>query len=61
MINDTVNSHAEVCPVCKGTGKYRQYGEGLTSYTYFETVCHGCHGKGWVIITEQNTTYMGGN
>jgi hypothetical protein len=30
--------HAEICPVCKGTGKYKR------------KKCHGCNGKGWVEI-----------
>ena len=33
---------AELCPVCKGKGKY----EGRE--------CHGCNGKGWVEVRESN-------
>ena len=33
---------AELCPVCKGEGKYK--GE----------KCHGCDGKGWVEVRENN-------
>lgn len=30
--------HAEICPVCKGSGKYEN------------NPCHGCNGKGWVEV-----------
>lgn len=30
--------HAEVCPVCQGSGKYK------------EEKCHGCDGRGWVKV-----------
>jgi len=33
---------AELCPVCKGEGKYK--GE----------KCHGCDGKGWIEVRENN-------
>ncbi len=33
-------SHAEKCPVCLGGGKVG------------ESVCHGCGGKGWVIVPD---------
>jgi DnaJ-class molecular chaperone len=36
-------SHAELCPVCKGAGKYEN------------NTCHGCDGKGWIVIKEDNT------
>jgi RecJ-like exonuclease len=45
-------SHAELCPVCNGTGEVvdkmwqsttaRPINNGL--------VCHGCHGMGWVTV-----------
>lgn len=31
-------SHAEICPICKGTGKLEK------------RICHGCDGKGWVTV-----------
>lgn len=37
--------HAERCPVCTGTGKIEK-----------ET-CHGCNGKGWVEVTDNNNYY----
>ena len=30
--------HAEVCPICHGSGKYE------------ERKCHGCDGRGWVKV-----------
>ena len=33
-------NHSEICPVCKGSGKYRNETLGLSSYTYYETTCH---------------------
>lgn len=53
-------NHAEVCPVCKGSGKYKQYGEGLSTVSYYETTCHGCNGKGWVIVPEIKQSYITG-
>lgn len=53
-------NHAEICPVCKGSGKYKQYGEGLSTISYYETTCHGCNGKGWVIVPEIKQSYITG-
>jgi len=36
---------AVLCPVCQGTGKY------------LEKTCHGCNGKGWIIIPGSNFPY----
>jgi hypothetical protein len=33
-------SHAEKCPVCEGSGKYEK------------AQCHGCEGKGWVTVQD---------
>ena len=52
--------HAEICPVCKGSGKYKQYGERLSTISYYETTCNGCNGKGWVIIPEVKQSYITG-
>jgi len=35
--------HAELCPVCKGSGKYHN------------KECHGCNGKGWILVPEVRT------
>lgn len=46
-------TRAEICPVCKGSGKYRKYYvTGLTADSYTETTCHGCNGIGWITISE---------
>lgn len=46
--------HAEICPVCKGTGKYIEYNKykEVTFIPYIEKTCHGCNGKGWVTIED---------
>lgn len=47
--------HAEICPVCSGSGKYRRYytiGYSSSGENYTESTCHGCNGKGWVTITD---------
>lgn len=41
-------THAEICPVCNGTGRYREVWN-YTSVVYTERQCHGCNGKGWVV------------
>lgn len=35
-----IHKRPELCPVCKGEGKYK------------EKTCHGCDGKGWIEIDE---------
>lgn len=39
--------YADICPVCKGGGMYREY-RNYTNCVYIERQCHGCGGKGWV-------------
>jgi DnaJ-class molecular chaperone len=41
-------SHVHLCPVCEGSGKLRA-----------ERKCHGCDGKGWVVVWEQVITISG--
>lgn len=43
---------ADLCPVCKGGGKYTKTENvvGSTGSYFYQTTCHGCNGKGWVII-----------
>lgn len=53
------NVHTELCPVCHGTGKYTEWhfarGQSTGCFDYsFTRTCHGCGGKGWVVVT---TTY----
>ena len=59
-----MGSHSELCPVCKGTGKYKSIENcNYTSCTqYIEQTCHGCGGRGWIVITENLLGYdIGGN
>jgi hypothetical protein len=37
-------SHAELCPVCKGSGKHQ----------VVDQACHGCDGKGWVTVQDSS-------
>lgn len=42
----TVTTNSAVkCPVCSGNGKLMSYG-----YTDPWVQCHGCGGKGWVVV-----------
>lgn len=39
------------CPVCDGSGKYRATdGNGA----WVESPCHGCGGKGWVTVPDDD-------
>ena len=42
-------AHAEKCPICNGTGKI--FKESTTTAEGYEIVCHGCSGKGWVVVS----------
>ncbi len=48
-------AHAEVCPVCWGTGKARRFG--ATDLTEEWVNCHGCGGKGWVEVSDNSPHY----
>jgi len=39
----TPQKHAELCPVCRGSGKYLGIGQP-------EKDCHGCNKRGWVEV-----------
>lgn len=47
------NCHAEKCPVCNGTGlvgeSYPNYGSSTGGF-YTQKTCHGCQGKGWILV-----------
>ena len=49
------NCHAEKCPVCNGTGlvgeSYPNYGSSTGGF-YTQKTCHGCHGKGWILVPD---------
>ena len=45
---------AEICPVCKGIGKYIEYLNYSTNTAPdIQRTCHGCDGKGWVLVPEE--------
>lgn len=46
-------SHAEMCPVCGGSGKVGP-GGGDTSTCPQLKDCHGCGGKGWIEVGNDN-------
>lgn len=46
--------HAELCPVCKGSGKILQPIDSQCTGVPFSEVCHGCDGKGWVTIKDES-------
>lgn len=51
-----MSNHAEICPVCNGAGKYKEYiffRDRTTIQTYIEKTCHGCEGLGWVTVTDE--------
>ena len=50
-------THAEKCPICHGRGKLTYqlyYGESFTSGGMIDHMCHGCNGKGWVEVNDNN-------
>jgi hypothetical protein len=49
--------HAELCPVCLGTG-HRERLRVPSSEITKETICHGCGGRGWVEIEDSTPQYM---
>ena len=51
-----MKKHAEICPVCKGTGKYKEYWNyGKTTNVSYEHTCHGCKGIGWITVVDDDT------
>ena len=45
-----MSSHAEICPVCGGSGKKQQSEDGYTTTSFTPKTCHGCGGLGWVTV-----------
>ena len=50
-------SHSERCPVCFGTGKVKISDNGQIIGGSFpdSKQCHGCAGKGWVLVNDVPT------
>jgi len=48
---------AVICPICWGSGKYVRPEHGYTDSSPKEEICHGCGGKGWVTVPEDNFNY----
>ena len=44
-------NHAEVCPVCKGSGK-RLGSPPPSTVAPTEHPCHGCGGLGWITVAD---------
>ena len=55
-----IENKADLCPICKGTGTFQVYTNYGACTSQYERTCHGCGGKGWVVIPTVNTTVTGG-
>ena len=44
-------AHAELCPVCKGTGRHSD--DNTKTIGAELNICHGCSGKGWVTVEDR--------
>jgi len=51
-------SHAQLCPVCGGRGKFFAVND---KKEVTETTCHGCKGKGWVTVLDNIRLIRGGS
>ncbi len=49
-------NHAEKCPVCNGRGKLpldlEKGVHGTGELSSYSQICHGCGGKGWVVVPD---------
>ncbi len=45
-------AHSEICPICQGSGKAVPEGYWAGGPESYPT-CHGCGGKGWIVISVQ--------
>lgn len=56
-MDSEVKSCVEICPVCKGTGVYKEYvNYGTSTGGYSEHTCQGCGGKGWITTVEKSNS-----
>lgn len=49
-------AHSEICPVCRGSGKYYippPLDSTLDLSSENDNTCHGCGGKGWVAVRDE--------
>jgi DnaJ-class molecular chaperone len=46
-------AHAEICPVCNGSGRLPESGTSTAGKT-----CHGCNGTGWVTVQDTVPPYV---
>jgi DnaJ-class molecular chaperone len=46
-------AHAEKCPICYGTGQTPKPSSWV-NVQQWQSQCHGCGGKGWVIVGEED-------
>ncbi len=44
------NKQAQICPVCAGSGKVWENKSWDDGASCDQIECHGCGGKGWVIV-----------
>jgi len=45
-------THAEICPICNGTGYISETMFSEVSNNTGTRVCHGCGGTGWVTVAD---------
>ena len=45
---------ADLCPVCKGSGKYTDPPDPVSISVPMPRPCHGCNGKGWVEVSDNS-------
>lgn len=51
-------THAEICPVCRGSGQLNPLGQNGSTAAPQSQDCHGCDGKGWVEVGSDDPVVM---